>query len=248
MSFSGRSVATRHVSAIVTFHRERELAARTLASIERMRAHADANDIGVDLLMTLDGDDERTADIITSHAGLRDGDQLFRVDYADLSSCRNHAIARATGDFIATLDGDDLYCEAWITKAVHFVERHGRRIIAHPELMVAFGAWQAYWYQIDQTDFRFKPETLLTINYWNACALARREVFVDCPYQRSKVGESGFGFEDWHWNCETIAMDYVHRVVPGTFRLERRKSEGSLNVAHQSESALIRPSLFFDRI
>jgi hypothetical protein len=40
----------------------------------------------------------------------------------------------------------------------------------------------------------------------------------------------------------------VHRVVPKTFRLERRKLEGSLNVAHQQKAAVIRPSHFFDTL
>jgi hypothetical protein len=37
-------------------------------------------------------------------------------------------------------------------------------------------------------------------------------------------------------------------VIPHTFRLERRKAEGSLNVAHQRNAAILRPTAFFDSL
>jgi hypothetical protein len=112
--------------------------------------------------------------------------------------------------------------------------------------MVAFGAWNAYWWQVDQLEDYYRPGALLTTNYWNACAFAAKSVFERCPYHVSRVGEAGFGFEDWHWNCETIADGFVHRLARGTARFERRKDGGSLNVAHQRVGAVIRPSKFFE--
>jgi hypothetical protein len=236
------------ISAVVTFHRERELAIPTLHAIERMRRFAERNGLQVQLVMTLDGDDLPTRDIVLSHPVLRAGDVLHQVALLDLSLCRNYAIERACGEFVAILDGDDLFSENWLAAAVDLVRKQGAATIVHPELMIAFGTWNAYWDQLDQTDARFLPETLVSLNHWNACSLARREVFIHCPYIYARVGESGFGFEDWHWNCETIAQGYVHRVCQQTFRLERRKAEGSLNVAHQSHAALVRPSAFFDSL
>jgi glycosyltransferase involved in cell wall biosynthesis len=236
------------VSAVVTFHRERDMARAALASIERMRMYAEKLGLSVEFVMTLDGDDEATAQTVLRHPGLRKTDRLYRIDVSDLSLSRNYAIERANGEYIAILDGDDLFSEAWIAKAVEHIGRSGVHTIAHPELMVAFGAWQAYWYQIGQNDRRFKRESLFSLNHWNACCVARREVFLDVPYECSRVGENGFGFEDWHWNCETIAKGYVHDVVPKTCRFERRKHAGSLNAAHQAASALIRPSTFFESL
>lgn len=236
------------VSAIITFHRERGLVTPTLHAVERMRRYAEARGLRVEWAMTLDGGDEATAAAITAHPALRRDDVLYRVDYQDLSSCRNHAVARSHGDCVAILDGDDLFSENWLFAATECIAAHGPRTIAHPRWMIAFGAWNAYWEQLDQTDQRFLPETLVSFNHWNACSVARREVFVDCPYVVARVGVEGFGFEDWHWNCETIARGYVHHVVPRTFRLERRKPEGSLNLAHQGAAALLRPTAFFDAL
>lgn len=245
---SERPVVPGLVSAVVTFHRERELANATLYAIGRMRHYAESNGLRMELVMTLDGDDAQTEQAVLSHPVLRDGDVLHRVHLRDLSLCRNYAVERAQGEFVATLDGDDLFSENWVAAAVQAIQEHGPTTIAHPQLMIAFGTWHAYWEQIDQTDARFLPQTLLSFNHWNACAVARREVFVRHPYVVARVGESGFGFEDWHWNCETIAGGCTHRVVPHTFRLERRKAEGSLNVAHQQHAAILRPSAFFDTL
>lgn len=236
------------VSAVVTFHRERELAIATLHAVGRMRDYAERSGLRVELVMTLDGDDAETARAVLSHPVLRDGDVLHRVDLHDLSLCRNHAVGKARGEFVATLDGDDLFSENWLAAAVEAIVQYGPATIVHPQLMIAFGTWNGFWEQIDQTDRRFLPETLVSLNHWNACAVARREIFVRNPYVMARVGESGFGFEDWHWNCETIASGCIHRVVPHTFRLERRKAEGSLNVAHQSHAAILRPSAFFDTL
>jgi glycosyltransferase involved in cell wall biosynthesis len=236
------------VSAVVTFHRERELVAATLHSIERMRRFAEARGLEVDLEMTLDGGDAQTREAVLSHPVLRERDVLHEIEVLDLSLSRNFAIEHARGRYVAILDGDDLFSENWIAAAVDCIRAHGPQTIAHPHLLVAFGGWQAFWYQIDQTSDHFLPESLLSLNHWNACSIALRRTFMHCPYECSRVGESGFGFEDWHWNCETISRGYVHRVVPETFRLERRKLEGSLNVAHQQKAAVIRPSHFFDTL
>lgn len=236
------------ISAVVTFHRERELVVPTLYAIERMRLHAEAHDLRVELVMTLDGDDGQTEQAIRTHPILREGDVLHKVRLFDLSLCRNYAVQHACGEFIATLDGDDLFSENWLSAAVQTIRSHGPATITHPQWMIAFGTWHAYWEQIDQTDRRFLPETLMSLNHWNACSVARREIFIEHPYVYARAGETGFGFEDWHWNCETIAHGCVHRVAPQTFRLERRKAEGSLNVAHQQNAAILRPTAFFDTL
>lgn len=236
------------ISAVVTFHRERQMAVATLHAIERMRVYAEARGLRVELVMTLDGGDPETEAAITTHPALREGDALHHVALSDLSLCRNYAIARARGEFIAILDGDDLFSGNWLAAAVACIRAQGPSSIAHPRLMIAFGTWNAYWEQLDQDDPHFLPETLVSLNHWNACSVARREVFARCPYIVARVGESGFGFEDWHWNCETIAAGCVHHAVEHTFRLERRKAEGSLNLAHQSHAAIVRPSAFFDTL
>jgi glycosyltransferase involved in cell wall biosynthesis len=236
------------VSAIITLHHEGMLAHLTLNSIERVRRHAEARAIPVELVIVLDRADEETRRIARRHPALRASDLLTEVDFGDLSLSRNHGISLARAECIGTFDGDDYFSENWVTTAWTYVQHYGPRTIVHPEMMIAFGALNAYWWQLDQTGAHYRAAAQLMINYWNACAFARREAFRDLPYVVARVGEAGFGFEDWHWNCETIAAGYVHRLALGTVRFERRKATGSLNAAHESVSAVIRPSAFFDRL
>ncbi|WP_187300555.1 glycosyltransferase family 2 protein [Mizugakiibacter sediminis] len=236
------------MSAVITFHREGLLAHTTLLSIERCRRFAEEAGLSVEFVITLDNADVETLRVVKGHQALRPGDQLHEVDYRDLSTCRNHAIQHARGRYIGTFDGDDYFSANWIARCVELIRQHGEKFIYHPEIMFAFGAWNAYWWQVDQLDEYYRPGALLITNYWNACAFAARSVFERCPYHVSRVGEAGFGFEDWHWNCETIAHGFVHRLARGTVRFERRKHGGSLNIAHQQVGAVIRPSIFFEQL
>lgn len=239
---------TYDVSAVITFHREGVLAHTTLHSIERCRKYAEAAGLTVEFVITMDNADDETRRVVLAHPVLRDEDQVHHVSYRDLSTCRNHAVTNARGKFIGTFDGDDYWSKNWITRCVELIRVEGGDRIFHPEIMVAFGAWNAYWWQVDQLDEYYHPGTLLITNYWNACAFAEKSVFDRCPYHVSRVGEAGFGFEDWHWNCETIAEGFVHRLARGTARFERRKDGGSLNVAHQRAGAVIRPTRFFEEL
>lgn len=233
------------VSAIITFHSEGVLAHPTLHSIERCRQYAEDHGISVEFVITLDNADAETRRVVKNHPALRKSDYVHEVNFRDLSSCRNFAIERSSGRYVGTFDGDDYWTKNWILRCVEQLRKEGGDRIFHPELMLAFGGWNAYWWQIDQLGEFYRPEALLTLNYWNACAFAAREVFEQCPYEVSRVGEAGFGYEDWHWNCETIARGYVHRVARGTARYERRKDGGSLNIAHQQAGAVIKPTRFF---
>lgn len=236
------------VSAIITFHGEGVLGHPTLHSIERCRRHAEQKGIGVEFVITLDNADEETRRVVKNHPAIRDTDQIHEVGFRDLSTCRNFAIGCSNGRYIGTFDGDDYWSKNWISRCVELIREEGETHIYHPEMMLAFGGWNAYWWQVDQAGEYYRPGALLIANYWNASAFAARRAFEECPYHVSRVGEAGFGFEDWHWNCESIAAGYVHRLARGTIRFERRKEGGSLNVAHQLAGAVIRPSRFFDDV
>jgi len=111
---------------------------------------------------------------------------------------------------------------------------------------VTFEAETALWWQTSSDEATFDSACMLVTNPWNACSFASREVYLQTPYARARPGESGFGFEDWHWNCETLSKGNAHLVVPDTVHYVRKKSSGSLNNAHSSQDALIPPTSLFD--
>ena len=233
------------VTAVITLHREGLLAHSTLLNIDSCRREAEKFGLVTEFVITLDNADAETIQVVEDCKILRNTDKVLPVSFGDLSSCRNHAVAHAKGNFVGTFDGDDYWSRNWIIECVRAIGYTDRSHIFHPDLMIAFGAWNAYWWQIDQSSEFYKKESLLVSNYWNACAFAAREVFEAVPYEVSRVGEEGFGFEDWHWNCETIANGYTHGTAKNTARFERRKRGGSLNNAHHVAGSVVRPTAFF---
>jgi hypothetical protein len=77
-------------------------------------------------------------------------------------------------------------------------------------------------------------------NLWTSLAFARRELFLRAPYRRTDL-RAGFGFEDWAWNSDTISQGMIHKIVPDTVHLLRRKAS-SLNAQTRGAGALMTPS------
>ena len=61
--------------------------------------------------------------------------------------------------------------------------------------------------------------------WWDGDLL--REIYGRFPYRPNRL-DQGFGFEDWAWNCETIAAGLKHRAVPETTHFIRSKPADSL--------------------
>lgn len=233
------------ITAIVTFHREGRLAHVSLNSIARTRAAIENVGVTVETILILDCVDDLTHRFVTSHPALRHQDRIIEVSYGDLSASRNDGISKASGTCIAVFDGDDLYSEKWMLKAYACHQDNGARHIYHPEIIVSFDAVQNYNFEVDQRSKRFDPLNLLMTNYWCSCSFASRQTFLDHPYFPKDSLDCGFGFEDWHWNCETVAAGLEHRVVPGTAIFYRRKRVGSLGSTDKAAFRIIRPTQLF---
>ncbi|WP_445363940.1 glycosyltransferase [Microbulbifer sp. ANSA003] len=169
---------------------------------------------------------------------------MLEVNLGDLGESRNHLIGVAESDFVGTFDGDDYFSENWITQAVKLAAAN-ELYICHPEIIITFGKEKQWWRQPDQIADRVAKEVLLKLNPWNACMVTNLALAKEVPYQPVAV-ESGLGFEDWHWNAETMSLGKIHRSVPKTVRYERRKVFGSLCKSHEDGGATIGRSKMFD--
>jgi glycosyltransferase involved in cell wall biosynthesis len=238
-----------NITALVTLHHEGCLAQPTLRSIQQCAEFARSQGYSAEVLAVLDAPDAETRRVAHAFAARNSLVSICEVEVRDLSLARNAGVQAARGDLVGTHDGDDLYSTNWLASSATKLELEPQRSILHPELTVVFGQTTWYFWQFDQTDTeRYRPHAMLRVNFWNACSFAERRVYLEHPYQVARVGEAGFGFEDWHWNCETVAAGIVHLVTPRTIRFERRKATGSLNNAHTAAGALIRPSRFFEML
>lgn len=225
------------ISAILTAHAEGALAGRSLRSL--LDASQVARDGGhaVELLVVLDNPDGATLAALRE-AG-RHGCHVEQVSYADQGMVRNHAVQVAGGEFIAFLDGDDLWSENWLVEAHRACNTDPGRVIAHPEVDWFFGNSPWTYFLPDQAE-GFDPALMRVANPWDALCLAPAAAYAEVPFSKRAIAD-GYAFEDWHWSLETFATGYVHRVAPGTIHFKRRR-EGSQFMQARGNRSLPRPS------
>jgi hypothetical protein len=216
------------VTLLTTFHREGLLAHSTLNSIERCRTYARAAGIRTEYVWVLDSVDDETRRVLSSHRCAAGDVRVIEVAHRDLGASRNSGIAAARGSTVAILDGEDYYSENWIERGYYYLGLFGRRCVVHPEVVVSFGAQKACGRMVDQREHAFDERGLLVENFWAAWTIAPREIHQAIPYMSTRATDTGFGFEDWHWNCETISAGVEHRLAPGTVAFYRRMPAGRL--------------------
>lgn len=236
------------IGVIVTFHREGILAHTSLRSYLLAKRVAAAEGIDVRFYLVADNADEETLRVIENHPELDGTEQLIRVTVGDSALARNAGIAVAASDFLCTLDGDDLISRRYFVEHLRAAEALDKSSILHPELVVSFGMYNAFNWQVDQEGPYFNRESLLTVNPWISAAFARREVFERTPYAACYPTSTGFGYEDWYWNCETVAKGSLHRLAWGSAYFYRRKLSGSVNESSRCLNVVMpRTRLFSDQ-
>lgn len=233
------------ITAVVTFHREGLMAHRSLTSVVKCCQYAQLAGMTTRIVATLDDADLGTKRVIQRHPGLGPNDEVIELSLGDAALSRNHAIRESDSRYISIFDGDDCVSRNWLAAAMYKAVRMDGPSIIHPRLVIAFGAITQFRKQPDQSRSEVDERGLLMTNFWNVCSFADRDTYVAIPYV--PVGKGGFGFEDWHWNCETVAAGFQHVTAPKTVYFERHKKFGSVNLSHQLTGAVVRSSNLFRR-
>ena len=235
------------ISVVLNAHREGLLIHKTLRSIRRAIEVAARAGLRCEIVAVLDKADEETVAYF-SRAEVRDL-RAIAVDYGDTGLSRNHGVDLAGGRFVAFVDGDDLISSNWLTHCYDYYAQHGqsgRALVLHPEVNFYFGTDFVVLPHVDQESPGWSLSSLFASNYWTALIFAPREGVAANPYREARTG-SGFGYEDWDWNCLVISAGMVHKTVPGTWHFIRLKERRhSRNLQIQQENPLIRPSPAFD--
>lgn len=235
------------LSAIVTMHKEGVLAHTALRSYCASRAIARESGLDVELVIVLDSADTVTHSVVKAHPDLDGTEHIVEVAVGDAALARNAGVSIATAPYICTLDGDDLISGRYFIAHMQEAMRQEGRFILHPEMVLSFGMYSAFNWQVDQAGQYFDRNSLLCINPWISASFAHRRVFEEIPYVACYPRTTGFGYEDWYWNCETIAKGVVHRLAWGSIYFYRRKWRGSLNEASHALKTLIPRTALFDR-
>lgn len=234
------------LSAIVTMHKEGVLAHTALRSYCNSRAIARSAGLDVELVIVLDSADAETRAFVLGHPDLDGSEQVVEVSVGDLALARNAGVVTASAAYICTLDGDDLISGRYFIAHMQEALRQQGRYILHPEMVLSFGMYSAFNWQVDQAGQYFDRNSLLSVNPWISAAFAHRSVFEEIPYVACYPRTTGFGYEDWYWNCETISKGVMHRLAWGSVYFYRRKWRGSLNEASHALKTLIPRTTLFD--
>jgi hypothetical protein len=226
------------ISAVIVAHQEGAMAGLSFRSFLDCIADAEANGVTVERLIVLDRPNEHTRGVFEDASSL--GASIIETDFGDQGFARNEAVQRAKGKTVAFLDADDLWSFNWLRVAWDMFVRCGEKTIVHPEFNMFFQANSNILVKVDQTDPKFDVEFLRFGNYWDALCLAPRDAHRLHPFCERDI-DGGFAYEDWHWNCETLAAGFVHRVALGTIHFKRRRIS-SQTIEASARGALMRPT------
>ncbi|QYG04237.1 glycosyltransferase family 2 protein [Massilia sp. NP310] len=237
------------ISVLMNFHREGFLAQTTIASAKAAVTYFKNRRLGdVQVIAVIDSGSNITDDVVQRNADFID--VIERVDYRDLAQSRNHGVRAASGKFVAFLDGDDLWGESWLARAYAYMETLTSPIVLHTEFFIAFGRENFARVQWDS----FAPEfdALTLMQNWHFCnnSFASRDLLLANPFI-SYDHDSGFGSEDWHWSCETLARGIRHAPVPETAYFYRMRNDvmacgGDSHLGLGAKGGLlVRPSALF---
>lgn len=240
------SIPSPLISAVITFHNEGLLAHKTLLGLDRVRAYTEMHGITVEIVVVLDSADNETTRVVSTSQVLRDSDQIIEVSSHDQGVARNSGVGVARGDYLCLLDGDDYYSENWFVGALETLNSKNGTVVVHPDYVVCFGMSHSIGHILDMDNNpEYPAANYFSVHPWVCSSFAKREVYIANPYHRSDSEQTGFGFEDWHWNLEVIAEGIRHISAPNTALFYRRKSSSVL-VNHHNQNVIVRPSKFFD--
>lgn len=216
------SDAVPDISVVITAHREGVIAGATARSARKSIDHI-REILGktVEIIAILDRADDLTRTVLIN--GLGPGARIVETDEGDPGQARNRGTDHATGEYICFLDADDLWSFNWLTEAYRFVQNRPD-VVAHSQCNITFGREKNIWWHVDSEGPLFDPRYLEWGNYWDALAFARTEIYRRYRFRLNNL-KIGFGHEDWHWNCMTIAAGLAHKPVPNTVHFKRRRED-----------------------
>lgn len=235
------------ISLLITLHDEGELAQPTLLAAARAREQAAQRGWGVELVLALDRASVRMRRVVDAFE-LAAHDQVLQLDVGDVGASRNAAMQFCRGRYVAICDGDDLLSANFLEVAATQLEDDAREVIVRPQLVVQFDQNNSLGWQVGSDDPVFDPRCMLTINPWTTACMARRSLFLAVPYWVRTAQAQGLGFEDWNWNCETLAAGAVDVIAARTVHYVRIKASGSMNARYAREAAVFPPSRLFEQL
>ena len=238
------------LTVTIIFHHEGPLAIPALSSMHDLVRCAEQAGISIEARAVLDRPDALTTRIVEARGGWLHGVDVVSV--GDLGLARNAGVKAAAGNYLAFLDGDDLWGSEWLARAYRAATTSPDRAIWHPQTLYYFTeadfnnhsvtrapnpGTRSFFMHHSCSEHGFDPNVLFLNNIWTANVLSHRSVHEQFPYEPVNRAQ-GFGVEDWSWNIHTVWAGIHHRIVPDTVHLIRVKEAGSLGQQNSAEGLL----------
>jgi glycosyltransferase involved in cell wall biosynthesis len=208
------------ITAVLNAHAEGILIGPSLNSFMRAIDTARAANLEVEGIIVLDRPDAATRAQATSMAPVL---RIIESNFGDPGQARNAGAQEARGEYVAYLDGDDLWSSNWLRDSYEFCTKQTTPVVVHSQIDIIFGAQRLLWMHADSRAKNFNADFLRFSNYWNAMSFSSRDILLRFPFAKTDF-KRGFGHEDWHWNCLTYAAGIHHCPVPGTVHFKRRRA------------------------
>src|SRR5208283_2186766 len=182
-----RCSAMTQITAILNVHREGILAHASLLSIAAARQTAATAGIAVEVIAVADCSDRLTLDTLAADAGV----QVLETSVDDLGLARNVGVAAARGQYIAFLDGDDLWGRCWLRAAYEAATTESRPTVWHPEASLYFGSkHEPHWLiHPDIETIEGDWVSLGLRNQWTSLSFASRTTYLEVPYRRTNLAQ-----------------------------------------------------------
>ena len=168
--------------------------------------------------------------------------QSIDVDNGSVGLSRNDGCSIARGTYIDLIDGDDLIGYSQIVRAFTEAGRLGPTAILVPKFVFGFGSSYHTVEYFNQDEI---PATS-TIKYplYTAKIFAHRSLFGSNKYAILPLSQ-GYAYEDWHFNCNAMALGNRFFAVEGTALFYRQRAGSRNHQADQISTRQTPPSEMF---
>ena len=154
------------------------------------------------------------------------GYQIIEQANQGLASARNVGIERAIGEYILPLDADNKIRSNYIRKGIEILQQN-------PKIGVVYG--NARLFGEDSGIFQvrdFNRYQLLIGNYIDACAIFRKQVWLDCGGYDANLPDK-LGYEDWDFWLSAVdaGWEFYHlREVTFEYRVRHNSMVAACNL------------------